>query len=295
MSYNANVFSNKLKACLLWGAIGDIVGGRYEGSDGYKNEVSLEFDGDISDDTQLTLATCEAICETKNVDPASVAKAFVDWYNKGRLTGLGASTLKALRELQLGGHWALCGRTGEYAAGNGAAMRIAPLAFKREMNKETIRDVTRITHRNEEAYSGALAIYLAVKYAQESTWKPGKDLIGSIVDELPDSNVRDRMIEINTFSHLSIRLVGSKFKTTGYVADSVPMAVFAAQKAHSINVLSIFQQLLEVGGDTDTICSMVGQIVGATKAEGILLPQEFINSKPNLIQSIDEIAKRWNY
>lgn len=37
------------------------------------------------------------------------------WYNNGKLTDVGASTLK--------------GRSGEYAAGNGAAMRIAPLAF----------------------------------------------------------------------------------------------------------------------------------------------------------------------
>jgi hypothetical protein len=43
-------------------------------------------------------------------------------YNKGKLTGLGASTLKALRDLQVGAHWALSGWSGEYAAGNGAAM-----------------------------------------------------------------------------------------------------------------------------------------------------------------------------
>ena len=64
-------------------------------------------------------------------------------YNSGRLRGLGSATLKALRELQIGGHWALVGRTGEYAAGNGAAMRIAPLAFKENVNRQTIHDVCR--------------------------------------------------------------------------------------------------------------------------------------------------------
>ena len=75
------------------------------------------------------------------------------------MSGLGSSTLKPLRELQVGGHWALVGRSGEYAAGNGAAMRIAPLAFKQQVDRQTLKDICSITHKNDEAYTGALAIY----------------------------------------------------------------------------------------------------------------------------------------
>jgi len=59
-----------------------------------------------------------------------------------------------------GTHWPLSGRSGEYAAGNGAAMRIAPLAFfvDASTRQQLIRDVCIITHKNDEAFVGCLAI-----------------------------------------------------------------------------------------------------------------------------------------
>jgi ADP-ribosylglycohydrolase len=118
--------NDRLKGCLIYGAIGDSIGGKYEGEDSNLT-IDFDFNWSISDDIQLTLATCEAIFDSGKINPAKVAARFLDWYNRRKLTGLGSSTLKALRELQIGGHWALVGRSGEYAAGNGAAMRIAPL------------------------------------------------------------------------------------------------------------------------------------------------------------------------
>src|SRR5438876_942526 len=63
------------------------------------------------------------------VDPETIASRFASWHRQKQITGVGASTHKALTELAAGGHWALTGAKGERAAGNGAAMRIAPLAF----------------------------------------------------------------------------------------------------------------------------------------------------------------------
>lgn len=111
-----DISNDKIIGCIVGGAIGDTVGGVSE-----RNEISL------SDDTQLTLATCEAITERGVVAPDVLASAFLRWFKAGELTGLGSSTLKALRDLAAGGHWALAGARGEKAAGNGAAMRIAPL------------------------------------------------------------------------------------------------------------------------------------------------------------------------
>lgn len=59
----------------------------------------------VTDDTQLTLATCEAIVESRSVTPESIAKQFVRWFRERRITGIGSSTLKALTELDAGGHW----------------------------------------------------------------------------------------------------------------------------------------------------------------------------------------------
>lgn len=283
----------KLKSCLIYGAIGDCIGGKYEG---LKDNVYIDFDFDwnISDDTQLTLATCEAIFDSDIVNPAKIANSFLEWYSKRKLTGLGASTLKALRELQIGGHWALVGRSGEYAAGNGAAMRIAPLAFKKGISRLIIKDICTITHKNDEAYCGALAIYFSIQNALNGSWKGDNDLIKLIIDELPDTRLKDRLIEFENLSELSILEIGKQFKSTGYVVDSVPISIFAAQKINHTSISTIFTELIKIGGDTDTLCSMTGQIIGSLKGTNDL-PLEWLTKYNDLKckSLIDMLVKNW--
>jgi ADP-ribosyl-[dinitrogen reductase] hydrolase len=115
----------------------------------------------LTDDTQLTLATCDAIVQNGDVRPERIATEFTRAFRTGTLSGLGVSTYQALQSLAAGGHWALVGRKGDQAAGGGAAMRIAPLAFCLDLKvyreRQLLRDVCRITHHNDEAYVGALA------------------------------------------------------------------------------------------------------------------------------------------
>src|SRR5581483_1243360 len=122
--------ADAILGCIVGGAIGDAAGAAFEGREAGSPVASLfEVDWRLTDDTQLTLATCEALTGAEKPDPALIAASFLRWFRARRLAGLGASTLKALRDLDAGAHWALAGRKGERAAGNGAAMRIAPLAF----------------------------------------------------------------------------------------------------------------------------------------------------------------------
>lgn len=139
--------------CIVGGAIGDAAGAAFEGKQAAPTVPILSnADWRLTDDTQLTLATCEALTDAENPDPALIAASFLRWFRARRLSGLGASTLKALRDLEVGAHWALAGHKGERAAGNGAAMRIAPLAFcldpLTEQSRRLIRDICRITHHN---------------------------------------------------------------------------------------------------------------------------------------------------
>ncbi|MFK7908060.1 MAG: ADP-ribosylglycohydrolase family protein, partial [Chitinophagales bacterium] len=50
---------------------------------------------------------------------------------------------------------------------------------------------------------------------------------------------------------------------SAYVVESIPLAIFAASKALEIGLGKMFQTLIEIGGDTDTNCSIAGQIAGA--------------------------------
>lgn len=284
----------RLKGSLICGAIGDAFGAKYEGSKNV-NDLNLDSRWYITDDTQLTLATCEAIFQSKEVLPEKVAERFLHWFNRRKLTGLGSSTLKALRELQVGGHWALVGRSGEFAAGNGAAMRIAPLAFKNNVSRQTIKDVSNITHKNDEAYTGALAVFYAIKSAIVGNWEGGYNLIEKILSSLPDTNVRDRLIEVNELSINSIKELGERFKSTAYVVDSVPIAIFAASRINEYSFESIIQDLIKLGGDTDTICSITGQIIGSLKGVKVI-PEPWLakyKNDLNIDDLIKELTENW--
>jgi ADP-ribosylglycohydrolase len=201
------------------------------------------------------------------VDPEQIAGRFVAWYRARKLSGLGASTLKALQELDAGAHWALAGAKGERAAGNGAAMRVAPLAFVLDLecddDRRTLRDVCRITHHHDEAYLGALALVHAIQLACDELFD-ARRLLQEIAARLPDSQVRDRLLQIAALtSDLSIAAAAAQFGNSGFVVDTVPLAIFAAGRIHSESFQDVVQQAMNAGGDTDSLGSMTGQIAGA--------------------------------
>jgi len=260
------LMSERVVGTILGGAIGDGWGSPFEGSVP-RGLVAVPDELVVSDDTQLTIATCEAIIECGRVDPERIAARFVLWFRAGRLRGLGASTLKALRDLDSGAHWALSGAKGEPAAGNGAAMRAAPLAFpvdpRDEAQRRTLRDVCRITHHHDEAYVGALAVALATRLAGS----PGYVLANLLVDVagfLPDSQVRDRIVRFASFGDdVSPFRIADSWGSSGFVAESVPLAIFAAREIQRLPFTDVVQRAIEAGGDTDTIGSIAGQIAGA--------------------------------
>ena len=54
-----------------------------------------------------------------------------------------------------------------------------------------------------------------------------------------------------------------KLGNNGYVVNSVPLAIAAANKVDEIGIEKMYLELIDIGGDTDTNCSMAGQIAGA--------------------------------
>lgn len=261
----------RFEACIIAGAIGDAWGSSYENQPRRTGSRTFYWHPieparevwSLTDDTQLTLASCEALAETWTPDPELLSRYFVKYYQQNRLPGIGASTLKAIRELQEGGHWSQVGRSGEFAAGNGAAMRIAPFAFIPDISREEIRNICRITHRNDEAYVGALAIILAVRAALNKEWTGNENLLEILIPQLPDTRVRDRLIEIREiYDQATIESIAA-MGTDGYVVNAVPFAVFAASRVMDMGLQEMLMAVIDAGGDTDTNASMAGQIVGA--------------------------------
>jgi len=282
--------SDRVRGCIVGGAVGDAMGGPFEGQPG-PVQFRQPDNWSISDDSQLTLATCEAITQASTVSAEQIADHFLQWYRARRITGVGASTLKALRDLDAGQHWALAGAKGEMAAGNGAAMRIAPLAFcldpQDDRNRRLIRDVCRITHHNEEAYVGALAVVTAVRSGAFDHSAP-PDLLETVLLNLPDSRVRDRISNFNSLHDVSIADVAAQFGSSGYVVESVPLSLYAARFIDRHRIDEILRMIIEAGGDTDTNASMTGQIIG-TWIGASQIPERLIHSLPN-VNNIERIV-----
>jgi ADP-ribosylglycohydrolase len=295
MSKPETTRKDRIIASILGGAVGDCLGVPFEGKPAPAN-LNQQSQRRISDDTLLTLATCQAIFERGGPEPAAVAEKFAALYRSGGLEGAGAATLKAVKELSNGGHWALVGRKGAMAAGNGAAMRIAPVAFcldpRDRGRRKIIRDICRITHHNEEAYAGALAIAISIRSAWNGSWSGTDGLLELLLEHLPDTSVRDRIFEIAKISDdLSIAAIGKRFGSSGYVVESVPLAILGASQVARLGFMRVLEELVMIGGDTDTIASMAGQIMGCVVSRAGI-PEEQAFQLP-CYDHIVEVASRF--
>jgi len=299
------LIAERFKGCIIGGAIGDAFGSGYENIIKERDNIfylfgkkdKIEPQWQITDDTQLTLVTIEAMSISKLLNPETLAKYFLKEFKQRKLRGLGASTLKALRELDFGGHWSQVGRRGEYAAGNGAAMRIAPLAFNVKISNSQIRDFCSITHNNDEAYIGALCVVIAIREILFENWKGHSNLIPKIINKIPDTAVRDRLIDIRDIDNLET--IG-KLGNSGYVVDSIPLAIAAASQVKKTGIEKMYLNLINIGGDTDTNCSIAGQIAGTlVKQKGI--PIRLINKLSSLseydsiMQTTNKLIEKYNW
>jgi ADP-ribosyl-[dinitrogen reductase] hydrolase len=93
---------------------------------------------------------------------------------------------------------------------------------------------------------------------------------------LPDSRVKDRLIELEGVSNeVSFSEIGCRFGNSGYVVDSVPLALLAAQRIRILGFQQMILDLVSGGGDTDTIASIAGQVAG-TLIGRAALPDEML-------------------
>jgi ADP-ribosylglycohydrolase len=267
----------RLETVLLAGAAGDGIGGSCEGQPLDPERRLPPPPWRLSDDTRMTFATCRGIAASTTIDPAAIASAFVDQFRAG-LPGVGSSTLKAMRDLASGQHWALAGARGEFAAGNGAAMRIAPLAFFGDVGEPSfarlVRDIASITHRNDEAIAGAIAVVFGLQ--RVAAGQTGREVLTALIEQLPDTALSDSLLALAALREDATMFDAARqVGTSGRVAESVALALFIGCSAPAIDIA--IHDAVRCGGDTDTIASLAAQIRAAS---GEQLPAEWLPHLP---------------
>lgn len=224
--------------------------------------VHRESAGTLTDDTDMALCIARSLVEEGQFDPADVADRFLEWYESGPI-GIGGMTRRVMKRLQQGESWDEAGQN-EWErspegqnAGNGSAMRCAPLAVAfaddQERLQQVSRDSSRITHADPRCTHGCAVLNLTIANCAAGVDDP----LGDAVDTLPDDAPADLVDAVSSAEQMPY----SQLRPTGYVVDAVEAALAVGLRAESFEGAVV--EAVNLGGDTDTVGAMAGAIGGA--------------------------------
>jgi len=295
-------------ATLVGCAIGDALGNPFEMKNANHHSI-LQWDGlfkdggtfwkgkagQYTDDTLMSIALSESLIENNGFFPEKVAQEYLNWYNSGNTRGIGSTTASAMVRLKLGASHLESGLTDLQCAGNGTAMRAAPIGLFYKDDLSTLLQVAAvdasITHNSLEPKLGSIAIALGVglianNYNIDS-------VLNEVEDIIPESDVKmkltlaKKLLNNNTDPSDALAEIG----TSGYVADSVGAAYYCL--ASTSNFKDCVMMAVRGGGDTDSIAAIAGAMAGTYYGlEGI--PEEYkVVEDFDLLQSLtDELINK---
>lgn len=215
--------------------------------------------GTWSDDSSMTLATIESLERCGKVNPHDLMYGFYGWlhWNKftphGKVFDVGGTTRTAINRFQAGWNAEFCGGCSDRDNGNGALMRILPMAFY----PGTIRDVVKVaslTH-NHAISNTACALYVCIAVnlwcsEKHQAIQDGFEMIERIID-VPRELNRLKAME---------SLTRDEIKSTGFVVDTLEAALWCL--LNTDNYKECVLMAVNLGGDTDTIAAVAGGLAG---------------------------------
>ena len=253
----------KFVGSLVGTAIGDSLGAGNEGVSSFQEvkEVGPRY----TDDTAMMIGVAESLIQCQGFDGEHMAATFVRNYEREPWRGYGPGPPRVFNLIKQGVNWDKAAEEiypgGSF--GNGAAMRIAPLALFYNEDHEKLREIayesSRITHTHSLAMEGAAleayAVSLALQEEPEfldklkefTKFEPYKRKLESIERLLDKKEDRKRII----------RELGNGVEAF----NSVPTAIYSFLANSSFAEALVYA--VSLGGDTDTIGAMTGAIAGA--------------------------------
>jgi ADP-ribosyl-[dinitrogen reductase] hydrolase len=202
--------------------------------------------GQVTDDTEMSLCIARAILDAGEWDLVGVADQFVTWM-KNKPVDMGATVRKGIRKYMLQGE--LKTALNEWDAGNGAVMRMAPVALYSlgddELLERCALEQAWLTHNHPYSDAGCLTVGKMVQAAIFGADRVAlHELTRDLVAEHPKFN-------FNRYND----------QASGYVVDTL-RTVF-----HYLFTTATFEECLigvvNQGGDADTTGAIAGMIAGA--------------------------------
>ena len=242
--------------------------------------------GTWSDDSSLTLATVASIGGTGKIDLADIMDNFIMWLNDGAYTpygsvfDVGRSTRKAIFRYASGVEPLKCGGQTYMDNGNGALMRILPLAFIPHTTQDVL-NVSKLTHAHEISQTAcSLYIYIAGKLIEGTSIK---EAICSLAYLQPVM----QMEEFKRIAYIG-ELNRDEIRSSGYVVDTLEAALWCLWVTNTYKDCVL--TAVNLGVDTDTVAAVAGGLAGIVYGCGGKngIPTRWINqiARKEWIQSL---------
>lgn len=243
----------------------------------------------ITDDSVMAIGIYNCLKKSGKIIQDDLAQEFSKNFMQCPDMGYGAGAAKLLRSISRGQSWKVLSKSafdGSGSMGNGGAMRITPIgAYYNDDFDQVIENTaicTEITHYNEEAIAGSIAVAIATALACrlriESKVITPDEFINEVCKYTPKSITLDKMKKSLLFADKSNpKLVALKLGNgdTILTQDTVPFVIWAA--AHFMDDFeNALWKTVSVLGDRDTTCAMVGGVIAAFKGEQCI-PTEWLS------------------
>jgi ADP-ribosyl-[dinitrogen reductase] hydrolase len=288
---------DRFAGCLLGGAIGDALGMPAEGlareqiratwgaldrfADPAPDSLCRTLRaGQYTDDTQLALLLAESLIERGAADPEDFGRRVAQWHRTGAHDGRGpgVTSLRAAGNLARGVSWE---EAGIFAAGNGTAMRAAPLGLWLCDDFEALRraagENARVTHTDPLAIAGSEAVAYAIARLAGTETPEALDCAAFVADiaafVAPTSERMARAIR--HVADLLARPLEEGFAATGtggFVLETVPAALLAFLRSPG-DFAGAVLAAANTEGDPDTLACITGNLSGALLGAGRLPPE----------------------
>ncbi|CAO1423509.1 unnamed protein product [Diamesa hyperborea] len=336
--------NSKFRGSLLGVIVGDCCGAAFEGEviDAGKKLVLRNFLNKLegpyfrapaqryTDDTAMTKTVAKALLNYDNNYQKELAVNFVKEYFKEPKRGYGSGVIEVFHKLRAHKFEELLipakeQYNGKGSFGNGAAMRISPVAlFCYNKSQKVLEDLvvktSSVTHSNIIGTNGAILQALAIQQNLSLDCNTPLDVnkyisdllkkLSSVEpeeDEFGIKDIRPYTIQLTEIGKLlnkefqpSIEEVVNLLGHSVNALYSVPTAIYCFlrnSESNSNDNLTPFRRTLEysisLGGDTDTIASMALALSGAYYGDSII-PENLIKhceGSDEVISLADQLYK----
>jgi ADP-ribosyl-[dinitrogen reductase] hydrolase len=202
--------------------------------------------GQVTDDTEMTLCVARGIVQARGWNLAAIADRFARWLS-GNPVDVGATCRRGIEKYVEKGR--LEAPPDERGAGNGAAMRVAPVALYTLGDEELLSrlavEQARITHHHPLSDAACVSVGTMIQ----------RCLLG-----VPLRDVRGAAEELAA-RHPEFRFEGYEGEASGYVVDTLRTVFEAFFSTDSFEECVV--KAVNRGGDADTTGAIAGAIAGA--------------------------------